>query len=81
MAAERYGDGDGEGGRSAGATSRVSVRLRRLGQGTAAREEIVVGFIFYKVWAGRSGFIIEEADDVRMEEIAVEFDVREEIDD
>jgi hypothetical protein len=81
MAAERYGDGDGEGGRSAGATSRVSVRLRRLGQGTAAREEIVVGFIFYRVWTGRSGFIIKEADDVRMEEIVVEFDVREEIDD
>jgi len=41
----------------------------------------VVGFIFYRVQGVRSGFIVEEADVVRAEEIAVEFDFCEEIDD
>ena len=41
----------------------------------------MVGFIFYRVQGGRSGFIVEEADVVRVQEIAVEFDFCEEIDD
>ena len=41
----------------------------------------MVGFIFYRVQGWRSGFIVEEADVVRAEEIVVEFDFCEEIDD
>ena len=71
----------GKDGRGAGATSRASARLRRLGWGNYAVRGDCGRLHLLRVQGGRSGFIVEEADVVRAEEIVVEFDFCEEIDD